>query len=85
MVEGFFPAARGIKTDRYTFEIAIKKDGTLSRVLIFDDINDPYQLNPLDYKKEPETFAMLLNKLDAKLEEANDIWHRENRLDNLKF
>lgn len=85
LVEGFFPAARGIKTDRYTFEIAIKKDGTLSRVLIFDDINDPYQLNPLDYKKEPETFAMLLNKLDAKLEEANDIWHRENRLDNLKF
>lgn len=85
LVEGFFPAARGIKTDRYTFEIAIKKDGTLSRVLIFDDINDPYQLNPLDYKKEPETFAMLLNKLDAKLEEANDIWHRENRLGNLKF
>ena len=85
LVEGFFPAARGIKTDRYTFEIAIKKDGTLSRVLIFDDINDPYQLNPLDYKKEPETFAMLLNKLYAKLEEANDIWHRENRLDNLKF
>lgn len=85
LVEGFFPAARGIKTDRYTFEIAIKKDGTLSRVLIFDDINDPYQLNPLDYKKEPETFAMLLNKLDSKLEEANDIWHRENRLDNLKF
>lgn len=85
LVEGFFPAARGIKTDRYTFEIAIKKDGTLSRVLIFDDINDPYQLSPLDYKKEPETFAMLLNKLDAKLEEANDIWHRENRLDNLKF
>lgn len=85
LVEGFFPAARGIKTDRYTFEIAIKKDGTLSRVLIFDDINDPYQLNPLDYKKEPDTFAMLLNKLDAKLEEANDIWHRENRLDNLKF
>lgn len=85
LVEGFFPAARGIKTDRYTFEIAIKKDGTLSRVLIFDDINDPYQLNPLDYRKEPETFAMLLNKLDAKLEEANDIWHRENRLNNLKF
>ncbi|MBQ3206472.1 MAG: sulfatase [Bacteroidales bacterium] len=85
LVEGFFPAARGIKTDRYTFEIAIQKDGTLSRVLIFDDINDPYQLNPLDYKKEPDTFAMLLNKLDAKLEEANDIWHRENRLDNLKF
>lgn len=85
LVEGFFPAARGIKTDRYTFEIAIKKDGTLSRVLIFDDINDPYQMNSLDYKKEPETFAMLLNKLDAKLEEANDIWHRENRLDNLNF
>lgn len=85
LVEGFFPAARGIKTDRYTFEIAIKKDGTLSGVLIFDDINDPYQLTPLDYKQEPEIFAMLLKKLDEKLEEADDIWHRENRLDNLKF
>lgn len=84
-VEGFFPSARGIKTDRYTFEIAIRKDGSLSRVLIYDDIMDPYQLNSLDYKEEPAIFAELLKMLDEKLEEADDIWHREKRLENLKF
>ena len=84
-VKGFFPIARGIKTDRYTFEVAIKKDGSLSQVLLFDDINDPYQLAPIDYKAVPETFSSLLGKLKEKLEEADDIWHREKRLENLKF
>lgn len=84
-VKGFFPIARGIKTDRYTFEVAIKKDGSLSQVLLFDDMNDPYQLAPIDYKAVPETFSSLLDKLKEKLEEADDIWHREKRLENLKF
>ena len=84
-VKGFFPAARGIKTDRYTFEVAIRKDGSLSQVLLFDDINDPYQLSPIDYKAEPETFMMLLEKLREKLKEADDVWYRENRIENLKF
>ena len=84
-VKGFFPAARGIKTDRYTFEVAIRKDGSLSKVHLFDDINDPYQLSPIDYKAEPETFMMLLEKLREKLKEADDVWYRENRIENLKF
>ena len=84
-VKGFFPIARGIKTDRYTFEVAIKKDGSLSQILLFDDVNDPYQLAPIDYKTVPGTFSSLLGKLKEKLEEADDIWHREKRLENLKF
>ena len=32
LVKGFFPIARGIKTDRYTFEIAIRKDGSLDGI-----------------------------------------------------
>ena len=84
-VRGFFPVARGIKTDRYTFEVAIKKNGSLASVTIYDDINDPYQLSCIDYRKEPELFSTLMNMLKAKLQEANDIWHRENKLETLNF
>ena len=84
-MRGFFPVARGIKTHGYTFEIAIKKDKTLKSVTIFDDRNDPYQLNEIDYRKQPELFAELLETLKAKLEEANDVWHKEGILETLKF
>ena len=84
-VRGFFPVARGIKTDRYTFEVAIKKNGSLASVTIYDDINDPYQLSCIDYRKEPELFSKLMNMLKAKLQEADDIWHRENKLETLNF
>ena len=85
LVKGFFPIARGIKTDRYTFEIAIRKDGSLGGITIFDDMNDPYQLKNIDYKAESVLFAELLATLKEKLEEADDIWHREKILENLKF
>jgi hypothetical protein len=85
MVKGFFPVARGIKTSRYTFEISIKRDKTLDNVTIFDDLEDPYQLSPINYREAPELFASLLEQLESKLEEANDVWHRENMIENLKF
>ena len=85
LVRGFFPVARGIKTHGYTFEIAINKDKTLKSVTIFDDRNDPYQLNALDYTKSPEIFATLLEELKAKLKEYNDVWYKEGILETLKF
>ena len=85
MVRGFFPVARGIKTDRYTFEIAIKKNGSLAGITIFDDLNDPYQMEVIDYRKEPELFRELLAILQSKLEEADDVWHREGILDTLNY
>lgn len=85
LVRGFFPVARGIKTHGYTFEIAINKDKTLKSVTIFDDRNDPYQLNALDYTKNPEIFATLLEELKAKLKEYNDVWYKEGILETLKF
>lgn len=85
LVRGFFPAARGIKTDRYTFEIAIRKNGGLESVTIFDDLEDPYQMNNIDYRKEPELFESLLKKLAEKLKEADDIWHRENMIETLEL
>jgi hypothetical protein len=85
MVRGFFPVARGVKTHDYTFEVVIKKDKTLKSVTIFDDRNDPYQLNEIDYRENPELFAKLLETLKAKLEESNDVWHKEGILETLKF
>lgn len=83
LVHGFFPVARGVKTDRYTMEIVIKKDRSLENVTIFDDRNDPYQLDNISYKAEPELFASLLKLLEEKLQEADDVWYRENVISNL--
>ena len=83
LVRGFFPVARGLKTDRYSFEISIKRDNTLAGVIIYDDLKDPYQLENIDYKKEPELFKELCIQLAAKLEEANDVWHKEGILEKL--
>ena len=82
-MRGFFPVARGVKTDRYTMEIAIKRNGDLSRVMIFDDLKDPYQMRNLDWRSNPGLFRDLCAVLAAKLEEADDIWHREGRLESL--
>ena len=83
IVSGFFPAARGIKTDRYTMEIAINRDMELDRVLIFDDWNDPYQMDNISWKENPELFSGLCGILGRKLEEANDVWYREDILGHL--
>ena len=83
IIHGFFPVARGVKTDRYSMEIAIGRDTTISRVLIFDDWNDPYQLENIPYKDNPELFAALCGKLEEKLEEADDVWHREGFMEKL--
>ena len=83
IVHGIFPEARGVRTDRYTMEIAIDRDKKLSRVLIFDDWNDPYQMENIPYTENSELFAELCRILDRKLEESNDIWHQEGILEKL--
>ena len=83
IVHGIFPEARGVKTGRYTMEIAIDRDMNIKRVLIFDDWNDPYQMTNIPYRENPELFAGLCAELREKLEEANDIWYREGIMDSL--
>ena len=77
--------ARGIKTHRYTFEIAIKKDYSLKSVTIFDDLEDPYQMTNIDYKHHPELFNTLLEMFSDKLKESDDIWYREDILNKLNL
>ena len=64
-------------------EIAINRDKELQRVLIFDDWNDPYQMQNIPYQKNQELFAELCDVLRGKLEEANDIWYREGIMEHL--
>ena len=85
LVRGIFPAARGVKTDRYTMEIAITRNYEVERVLIFDDLEDPYQMNNISHTENQELFSSLCGKLGEKLEEANDIWYREKILERLSF
>ena len=80
LVHGFFPVARGIKTATHTMEIAINRDKAISRVLMFNDSEDPYQMNNLDINENKELFDSLCVILSSKLEEANDIWFREKIL-----
>ena len=84
LVHGFFPIARGIKTHQYSFEIAINRNYEISHVRIFDDINDPYQMTNIPYKKHPELYKELFEQLAAKLEEANDIWFSEHIIDKIR-
>ena len=80
MVRGFFPEARGLKTATHTMELAIDRRGTLKRVLLYDDVQDPYQMQPLDPKACPELFASLCGELAVLLRENDDVWYRERVL-----
>ena len=83
IVHGFFPVARGVQTDRYAMEIAISRDGSLDRIMIFDNREDPYQMHNISWKDNPDLFASLCDALQDKLEEADDIWYREGILTGL--
>lgn len=83
LYRSFFPVARGVRTERYTMEVTIRRDRSLDKVSIYDDIEDPYQLYPIDRTECPELFAELLSELSDRLRESNDVWYRERILENL--
>lgn len=83
VVHGFFPVARGIRTERYTMEITIDREYRIKRVFLFDDVNDPYQMSSIPYEENRVLFDRLCGILRGKLEESNDIWYREGILDRI--
>lgn len=84
LVQNYFPSSRGIKTARYTLALYIdRKNHQLVKTLMFDDENDPYQLNNLSPKEYPEVFASLCKEMGAKLKEIGDPWHEGRILDDL--
>ncbi len=82
LFHGFFPQARGIKTQKWTMEIVIDRKYRVKSVSIFDDIADPYQMNPIAHGSCPE-FPSLLEELRTRLREADDIWYRDGIIDKV--
>lgn len=83
-VVSYFPAARGFKTDRYTIALYIDRDTQkLKRALLFDDVNDPYQMNNLPLEENKEIVAQLCAQLGATLKEIEDPWYTEKILSDM--
>jgi arylsulfatase A-like enzyme len=80
----YFPVARGVKTDRFTLSITIdKKTKQLKDVLMFDDLQDPYQMNNLSVEQNKELFRSLCSQMPALLKKANDPWYKERILSDI--
>ena len=79
----YFPAIRGVKTATHTMSITIDRKKQLKKVLLFDDANDPYQMNPLQHEEHPELFALLCKEMAPLLKKANDPWASELILEEI--
>lgn len=82
-VISYFPAARGVKTDRYTMAIFIDRKYNLKQVLLFDDIKDPYQMQNLSVEKNKKLFQSLCSLMPELLKDANDPWYKERILSDI--
>lgn len=81
LVRSYFPSSRGIKTDKYTLAIYINRNTKkIKRTLLFDDKNDPYQLNNLDINQHSKIFKELCKQMATLLKEADDPWFRQRIL-----
>ena len=84
-VISYFPKSRGIKTAHYTLALYIDKDKKLQRTLLFDDINDPYQLKNLSPEEHPEIVKELYKELAQQLKDIEDPWYNEKILSEPAF
>ncbi len=76
---GYNNKFKGIRTDRYSFQIDL--DGTQ---LVLDNEKDPYQMNPLTLADIPPADAdVLVGELGRWLRESNDPWYLERKFDDL--
>ncbi|MDE7043726.1 MAG: sulfatase-like hydrolase/transferase, partial [Acetatifactor sp.] len=64
--------ARGLKTGKYTF-VSLQNYADDEMTVLYDDENDYYQLEDIS-EKEPETAALLRERLEKRLEEIGDNW-----------
>lgn len=83
-VRSYFPSARGFKTARYTLALYIdRKDQTLAKSLLFDDVADPYQMNNLPLEDNKEVVKELHAEMHKVLKEIDDPWYKEGILQKL--
>lgn len=81
LIQSYFPVGRGIKTDRYTLALYIDKaTNQLKSSMLFDDLNDPYQLNNLALDENKEIVEQLCSEMAAQLKEIDDPWYQDRVL-----
>lgn len=83
LVRTYFPKSRGIKTAQYTLALYINKEKKLAKTLLFDDKNDPYQLNNLKLEDHPKVVKQLLKEMASQLKSIEDPWYTERILPEL--
>ena len=83
-VRTYFPSARGFKSAKYTLALYIdRKDHKLTKSLLFDDENDPYQLNNLPLDEHSEVVKELCAEMGKVLKEIEDPWYLEGILKDM--
>ena len=76
--------ARGIKTHRYTLSLTVDKENKqLKEILLFDDLDDPYQMNNIDWNTRPQLKRQLLIQLGQLLKKHDDPWYKDGILKDL--
>ena len=67
---------KGVRTERYTFVIKRDNDGSFKNYVLFDNLNDPYQMNKLEYDDIDKNDLIFLKKeLGYWLKKSRDDWY----------
>lgn len=78
--------ARGVLTEKYT--LCLKENGRadnkrITEAYIYDNVNDPYQLNKIGIAEVPSTSKELLKHLANLLEQTNDPWYQTKKYSSI--
>ena len=83
-VISYFPVSRGIKTHQYTMSLTIdRKTKELKDILLFNDLEDPYQMQNLPWQENKGIVSDLCKQMVPLLKEADDPWYKEQILKEL--
>lgn len=81
LVHSYFSSARGIKTARHTLALYIdRQTKELKQSLLFDDVQDPYQLQNLPLEENKELVKQLCREMGVLLKQIDDPWYKEQIL-----
>lgn len=81
LVQSYFPSLCGIKMVRYTLALYIGRETErLKKSLLFDDVNDPYQLDNLLLDENKEAAGQLYREVGTMSKEIDDPWYTERIL-----
>ena len=82
--------SRGVLTNQYTLCLQEnkkqrdqKKDTKLTKTFIYNNVNDPYQLNKISLEDKPKLAKKLLTQLGKLLKETNDPWFQKKKYQSI--